>query len=125
MVDVAVGQRAMNEAALEMTSRHHLLISQLAEVNEQVHRASAVAMETQIAANKASHVVALRRFHYICRYTVKFTAYLAYYCSHLAHMVAHLVRLYQLEQHLIAVAADVSNITSLLFHCTAMGLRGL
>ena len=25
----------------------------------------------------------------------------------------------------VAVVADVSNMTSLLFHCTAMGLRGL
>jgi len=40
--------------AIEMTSRHHQLVSQLAKANEEVQRASVVTMETQIAANKAS-----------------------------------------------------------------------
>jgi len=51
----AEGRRALNVAATEMTSRHHRLISQLAKANEDVRRASVVAMETQLAANKASY----------------------------------------------------------------------
>ena len=47
--------RALNVAAAELTSRHHQLVSKLAKANEDVQRASVVVVETQLAANKASH----------------------------------------------------------------------
>lgn len=56
MFDIVDGRRTLNVAELEMTSRHHQLISQLAKANEHIQRASVVTIETQLAANKESHM---------------------------------------------------------------------
>jgi len=54
--DVVDGRRMLSVAELEMTSRHHQLISELAKANESIQRASVVTIETQIAANKECRV---------------------------------------------------------------------
>ena len=61
--NVVDGRRALSVAELQMTSRHHQLITELAKANEDIQRASVVTIETQIAANKESCVLAQGHFY--------------------------------------------------------------